>query len=562
MNSASLPSPHQFTRRQALLAGARSALAAGAVLVGVPSYAHAAPGARPGTRHPWALAAEPASVPAPIARWDFAASTAPFAASTPGIAALVQGPGSSAVKVSTPFGGGVRFNGTTDYLRIPAAQVGGLNVGASTNAVTVAAWVYSTDTNTALIAGCWHETSAGGGRRSYALFNDLPTYGGDDRVCLHVSRTGGITPGYPHSIHYAADGRGLARGVWQLHVGTYDGARAIAYLNGTATSFASFTDKTGASYSKNPYVFGDGINPTAGDFLVGASLRDGSAINFHRGEIARLRVWNRALTAAEVWELYDSERAALEMPTPVASWSFSEAAPPYASSVPGSPSLRQGPGSTSRRVSTPFGGGVEFNGSNDYLRIPENEIGRLNVGATTNAVTVAAWVYSTDADRANIAGCWQESRSDPCRSYALFNDLPVYGGDDMVCMEVSKLGDATPGYPYSIDYAAEPRRLTRGVWQFYTGTYDGSQAIAYLNGAWTSYPTYTDNQGATYAKNPYQYPDGLNATPVEFIVGAVIRDSQIINQHKGRIAGLRVWDVALTPAQIRSLYEGERVALG
>jgi hypothetical protein len=559
MHSDASRQPHLLSRREALAVGASSALAGWGVLADVPSTASAQ--APPGAVHPDELAAAPTAVPAPIARWDFAAPQAPFAASTPGTAALGQGLGSSAVKVQTPFGGGVQFNGATDYLRIPAEQVGALNLGASTNAVTIAAWVYSTDTNTAMIAGCWRETSTGGGLRSYALFNDMPTYGGDDRVCMNVSRTGTATAGYTHSIHYAANARRLSRGVWQFHVGTYDGSRAIAYLNGAATPYPSYTDSTGATYSKNPYLFANGLNPVASDFLVGASLRDGSPINFHRGVISRLRVWDTALTPEQVSALYEAERVTLSMPTPIASWSFSEPAAPYASSVPGSPPLRQGTGSTARRVATPFGGGVEFNGTTDYLRVPEAEIGRLNVGATTNAVTVAAWVYSTDPNQANIAGCWQESRSDPRRSYALFSDLPMYGGDDMVCMEVSKLGDATPGYPFSIDYAAEPRKITRGVWQFYTGTYDGAQALAYLNGGWTSYPAYTDNQGATYARNPYVYPDGLNATPVEFMVGAVVRDSQMINQHKGRIARLRVWEVALTPAQVRALHEAERSAV-
>lgn len=253
--------------------------------------------------------------------------------------------------------------------------------------------------------------------------------------------------------------------------------------------------------------------------------------------------------------------AAASMPTPVASWNFAERAAPYASAPAGSPALQQGRGSTAVRISTPFGGGVRFNGTNDYLGVPSARVGPLNVGATTNAVTVAAWVYSTDVNNAIIAGCWQESRADPRRSYALFNDLPMYGGDDMVCMEVSKEGGATPGYPFSIDYAAEPRRITRGVWQFHVGTYDGAQAVAYLNGAATAYPAYTDDHGATYARNPYLYPDGLNATATDFMVGAVKRDGELINLHKGAIAKLRVWNSALTPAQVRALYDAEKGAL-
>ncbi|MGC5172013.1 LamG-like jellyroll fold domain-containing protein [Microbacterium sp. DT81.1] len=249
------------------------------------------------------------------------------------------------------------------------------------------------------------------------------------------------------------------------------------------------------------------------------------------------------------------------LPSPVASWRFTESAAPYQSTISGAPALRQGRISTATRISTPFGGGVRFNGTNDYLVVPASSIGPLNAGATTNAVTVAAWVYSTDTNNAMIAGCWQESLSDPRRSYALFNDLPMYGGDDMVCMEVSKSGGATPGYPYSIDYAAEPRKITRGRWQLHVGTYDGAQAVAYLDGVATPYPSYTDKQGATYSRNPYLYPDGLNATATDFMVGAVKRDGSLINLHRGSIARLRVWNTALTAAQVRALYDAEKWAV-
>jgi hypothetical protein len=246
------------------------------------------------------------------------------------------------------------------------------------------------------------------------------------------------------------------------------------------------------------------------------------------------------------------------VPTPIAHWLFAEAAAPFASSVAGVAALAQAPGSAAIRVETPFGGGVEFDGSRDRLHIAASQIGALNIGASTNAVTVSAWVYSTDANNAIIAGVWQESRSDPRRSYALFNDLPMYGGDDAVCMEVSHTGDASAGYPFSIDYAVEPRRFTRGRWQLHTGTYDGAQAIAYLDGTATAFPTYTDPQGAKYAKNPYLFSDGLYAPPTEFTVGAVVRDGELINLHRGRIARLRVWNHALTAAQVRALYNAEK----
>ncbi|PPG12482.1 hypothetical protein C5D36_15005 [Rathayibacter sp. AY1C6] len=250
------------------------------------------------------------------------------------------------------------------------------------------------------------------------------------------------------------------------------------------------------------------------------------------------------------------------VPTPIAEWSFAESAAPFASAVAGAPALRQGAGSSARAVATPFGTGVALNGTTDHLVVPKGEVGPLNLGASTGQVTIAVWVLNSDADGACIAGVWEESTVGPLRSYALFNNLPEYGGWERVCMHVSKLGGPTPGYPYSRDYSVEPRRITRGVWQLHVGTYDGAVAVSYLDGAATAYPVYTDKLGATYAKNPYVYPDGLNAAPGDFVVGAVGRDGTMINRFAGSLARLRVWDRALTAEQVKQLYSAEKGALG
>ncbi|WP_139344358.1 LamG domain-containing protein [Rathayibacter sp. VKM Ac-2630] len=227
----------------------------------------------------------------------------------------------------------------------------------------------------------------------------------------------------------------------------------------------------------------------------------------------------------------------------------------------GAPALQQGVGSSAQRVSTPFGEGVSFNGSTDHLMVPKGELGPLNLGASTGAVTIAVWVLSSAPGGSCLAGVWEESTVGPLRSYALFNNLPEYGGWERVCMHVSKTGGPTPGYPFSRDYSVEPRRITRGVWQLHVGTYDGAEAVSYLDGTATGYPKFTDKLGATYAKNPYRFDEGLNAAPGDFVVGAVGRDGGMINRFKGTLARLRVWDRALTAEQVKELYTVERSAL-
>jgi hypothetical protein len=244
-------------------------------------------------------------VPAPIAEWRFEEAAAPFR-TTVGDLPLQHAGNVRAATVATPFGRGVNLPGKS-FLRLHRDSVGRLNVGASTGTVTVAAWVLMTDDNAGFVAGMWSESSADP-RRSYGLFYDLSTYGGDERGNLHVSRTGGPTAGHPFSIDYSASGQTFTRRVWQLHVGTYDGQQAVSYLDGLSVPLGPVKDKFGNTSMKNPYPYPDGLNPTPAEFTVGAVQMASTVGNYAEGTFARVRVWDRALTAAQVKALYESER--------------------------------------------------------------------------------------------------------------------------------------------------------------------------------------------------------------------------------------------------------------
>lgn len=250
---------------------------------------------------------------------------------------------------------------------------------------------------------------------------------------------------------------------------------------------------------------------------------------------------------------------AVDIPTPIATWLFAESAAPYLTTAGDLP-LAVGGGSPVTS-SSPYGGGsaLTLDGSS-YLKLAAGSEGRLNLGAAAKTqVTVAAWVRRTVNGIGFVGGIWQEDNLDPRRQYGLFLDLPYYGGDNMTCMHISKLGGATPGYPYSRDYSANPSPLvtTNGAWQLHVGTYDGEYIRSYTNAILTAYVDYTDNMGQTYDKNPYYYPDGLNNTPGDFTVGAVKLTAGMNNYLTGQIAHLRVWDVALTPAQIAAVYAAD-----
>ena len=57
-------------------------------------------------------------------------------------------------------------------------------------------------------------------------------------------------------------------------------------------------------------VFIPDLNPTPAEFTVGAVRLTGGYGNFLHGEIAKLRVWDRALSPTEIRALYLAERPA------------------------------------------------------------------------------------------------------------------------------------------------------------------------------------------------------------------------------------------------------------
>src|SRR5699024_7360953 len=83
-----------------------------------------------------------------------------------------------------------------------------------------------------------------------------------------------------------------------------------------------------------------------------------------------------------------------------------------------------------------LGGWMRFAGDGGHLRLPPEDVGNLDMGAA-GEVTVLALVQRRSLGHDFIAGLWQESDSDPRRQYALFVDLPVYGGGDQVAGHVS-----------------------------------------------------------------------------------------------------------------------------
>ncbi len=159
------------------------------------------------------------------------------------------------------FGRALSFNGTSQFVTVPDAPVLDLS-----NGMTLMAWVYPT-----AAAGARNVLlKEDAGDLAYGLYanTDLETPGA-------YYRTGTVT----RQVNGSAT---LPLNVWSHVAVTYSGSSLVLYLNGNAVSTAPFVGT---------------INATAGPLKIGGNAVWGE---WFQGRIDEVRVYRRALTAAEV----------------------------------------------------------------------------------------------------------------------------------------------------------------------------------------------------------------------------------------------------------------------
>ena len=207
---------------------------------------------------------------------------------------------------------------------------------------------------------------------------------------------------------------------------------------------------------------------------------------------------------------------------------------------------------------------AELNGEN-YMSLPNDETGELNIHGKDGQVTVMAWIKWTGIQTGFIGGMWNESTDGGKRQYGLFVSLPYYNGKDQVCGHVSKTGKATPPFPYSIDYSASKEKVVKNDWCCVAFTYDGQYIKSYYNGRFESRKPELINHtvgfekypnGLIQTKNPYYFPDGIGNNGSDFTVGAVRLKNGMGNIFIGLIGGLVVYKRALNDNEIYFIVNG------
>lgn len=172
------------------------------------------------------------------------------------------------------------FNGTSAYIDVPYSSI-----LAPVNQITCSAWAYRS--NWSIISGntrILSKTEIGGWHLS---LDDVGAGNGYFAFFVMKSGTGYL---YAKSLY-----TGLSTG-WHHFTGTFDGRYARLYIDGVLKDTFDSTTTNIIGYSNN------------NSLIIGAEAgpSSGSVGNYFNGKIDDVRIYNRALTATEVSQLYNT----------------------------------------------------------------------------------------------------------------------------------------------------------------------------------------------------------------------------------------------------------------
>jgi fibronectin type 3 domain-containing protein len=462
------------------------------------------------------------------------------------------------------YGDALVFNGTNALVTIPDAASLHLTTG-----MTLEAWV---DPST--VTSAWRDV----------------IYKGNDDYFLEATSTkskypaAGATVGTSDVATYGTTA--LTASTWTFLTETYNGSALDLYVNGTLVS--SLAETGNIATSTNPLQIG-------GDSIYG---------QYFAGTIDQVRIYNGALTAAQITS--DMNAAITTQPTAPTnltasavsqgqinlSWTASTDTVPVTYEV-----YRENPGSTSyAQVGTTTGTtysdtGLTASSTYSYeVRADDAEntlsafsnvastttsagnpglvaaypfdegtgttvydaSGNGNNGTISNATWSTAGKYGdalvfngtnalvTIPDAASLhltTGMTLEAWVDPSTVTSAWRDV-IYKGNDDYFLEATSTKSKYPAAGATVgtsDVATYgTKALTASTWTFLTETYNGSALDLYVNGTLISSLTETGNIATS--TDPLQ-----------------IGGDSIYGQYfKGMIDEVRVYDVALTVAQITS----------
>ncbi len=260
---------------------------------------------------------------------------------------------------------------------------------------------------------------------------------------------------------------------------------------------------------------------------IGASHTPGE---FFDGRIDDVRIYNRALTLAEITELYEigADRGLLADPSLVAYWPLNESGGTMATDFAGDNlgTLENGP--IFQSTGGQIGGAVEFDGSDDVIQV-------ANSAALEDfaELTLSAWIYPT-------AGGQSAGSRIISKSNGVISDdyhLRISSSDRVWMRLTTDMGEVG---------LSGTTILSPNNWYHIAGTWDGSFMRLYVDGAEDQTPT---AQSGT-----------INKSGTPLTLGAH-NDSPTDRRFTGLIDDARIYSRALTADEIDEIYQAGLLGL-
>ncbi|QQS58667.1 hypothetical protein IPN35_03630 [Candidatus Peregrinibacteria bacterium] len=374
------------------------------------------------------------------------------------------------------------FNGSSDYIRTPTIALN--------SSFTVSFWMKPTN-----LHNYGDPFSAGTSDKHLSFVTDA-----DGHIYFNIGD--GSNWGNP-----IVTGAGtLQNDQWYHVLGVYDGAKTKLYIDGVSQGVAS-----NSAYSLNEVL------------NLGARTANGY---YFAGQLDDIRIYDKALTDIQIAELYNSGNGTETSPvdfadlsfmrSPIAHWKMND----NAGNTTVTDAMGSFNGTAQRNTSTVTTTGkineaLTFNGSSDYVNIPDN-----NALDITRNITLSAWIKTTTKD--NVY------RRIIDKSYTVGYVLNMVGDSSgRVMTEMQHIS------------AVGTTNVADGNWHMITSTYDGNAIRIYVDGNLQRSTAYTGSINA----NSYNLTIGMD-------------NSNFPGQEKfiGSIDDVRIYDRTLSSDDIAILY--------
>jgi len=434
----------------------------------------------------------------PFSQWKFEEGSGSEASDSAGDN---DGTVNSATWTSGKVDGGLRFDGTDDYVEVTDDDTLSFGDSISDSPFSVAAWIYMDDRDNFIVVG----------KDEYPDNREF-----DIRM---------VGPGYLH-FYTLDDSKGMAwigrkysqalqNNQWYHVAGTYDGSGSSngfkIYVNGAQVDD---TDYSGGSYIA--------MENTDSSLYIG---RQSSL--YADGLIDEVAIWNNVLSAEQIYEMYNQSAIGDKINTS-SYWQFEEGNGSVSQDASGD---NDGMVNSATWTSGKVEEGLSFDGNNDYVEVTDDDSLSFGNGTSDSAFSVAAWIKMDDRNNFVIVG------KDDYPNNREF-DIRMVGDGYLHFYTLDDSQGAWIGRKYS-------EALQNNQWYHVVGTYDGNGGNRgfkiYINGAQVDDMDYS---GGSYV--------AMENTLSNLYIG---RQSTLYAD--GLIDEVGIWDDVLSPEQIYEIYISE-----